>query len=222
MKWACIYCGSVYESKFDFCTVCLEEYSIVPLPLNEKVSFERTNRKGCKGVKDIREMKLVGEYLKGYEELGRLPKIFTALLYGLPGSGKSTLALCMVNRYEYPVFFASIEEGFSDSFIKKLQTWEIFKDDIIVSDCKTEQELSSDLEQYKGINLVVIDSITALGSVPVLEGYSHIYISHSNKDGNYKGCSSIAHDVDIVINCKSGIGEVKKNRFENLANINIF
>jgi hypothetical protein len=195
----------------------------VPVPEHERVIFERPNRTGCKSLSELRRCKTTGKVIPGYEVLGKLPKGFRMLFYGIPGSGKSTLALLMANNFPGMTFYASVEEKMGESFLRKLATWEICNQNIIFSDCLSLRELKNDLVG-KAVDLVVIDSLTVLAEVPEddLSRYSQIWISHSNKDESYKGDSSIGHLVDIIIRCWNGAGYVEKNRYAPLCVIRIF
>lgn len=224
-RFSCYNCGATFLEHFDSCVCCLESGTLLPVPEKERVVFDRPDREGCKGLGELRKILLEGKYVEGFEVLGRLPKKhWKMLLYGERGSGKSSFALQLVNVYEGGIFYASLEEGTQESFLRKLQTWEITNENIIVSDCQNLRELKNDLVG-KDIDLVVIDSISVLGGeIPDLSGYAQIWICHSLKSGeDYKGGSELGHLCDIVIRCNYGIAYPEKNRFNKIGkSIRIF
>lgn len=219
MKFACFYCGSVYDERITWCSVCLEENSLLHLPESEERKlFVRPGREGLISSNELRKKNMEGRSIKGYEELGKLPKNFRMLVHGLPGSGKSTFCMQIANNYNGKSLYFSCEEGTGEDFIKKIVDWEIH--DLMISDAATSMEIESDYKRYSP-QLVVVDSISVIDKIPVFD-CACIYINHSTKDGLYKGDSSIAHSVQIVVKVDDGKAVVEKNRFNKKCTLEIF
>ncbi len=219
--YACIYCGSCYDQRFPTCTICLETNTLVPLPKQQRVIFERPNRVGVKNLAQVRQLTFSGKEISGFSQLGKLPKVWKALLFGYPGSGKSTLALQIANAYDGNVLYASVEEGLNESFLKKIQTWEITNPNISFSDAKSVGEIKNDLTNHK-IDLLIIDSISELGELPAVPEIAQIWILHATKAGNYKGSSDYGHVVDMIVQCSEGRANIEKNRFAPSSRFTIF
>lgn len=208
--FACYECGSKYAEKQDFCTSCLEFKTIIPVPEEGKVFFQRRERRLISS-KELANLPLHGRSIKGFECFGRLPDSWLILLWGLPGTGKTTLSLRFAAATKERVLYCSIEQGQGESIIKTLIDWEIRQDDLVISDARNTREVRQDLIEYNP-DILILDSITALGAT--LLHKKTVWIAQATKSGEYRGSMEFAHDADIVC-CLKDKGEVEivKNRF---------
>lgn len=207
--YCCYECGTRYREKQSFCPGCLEFNTMLPVPVEGKVFWQKRNRRLITAT-ELANIGFKGKLVSGFEFLGRLPEEWLILLWGLPGMGKSTAAMRMASALCCKVLYCSSEQGQSESIAKILIDWEIRTNQIVISDAREVRELRQDLEEYKP-EVLVIDSINVLGST--LNYPRAIWIAQATKDGNYRGEMAVSHEVDIVC-CVIGHGEmmVSKNR----------
>jgi len=153
---------------------------------------------------------------------GHPEKGFIGMIQGLPGSGKSSFMVKFASYFHNNfgrVCYLPLEEGLSFTFKKKIEEYATYGNfDIIIETTPSKiQKLS---ENY---DIVVVDSISHLefnaSDIEEITRYrkttntSFIFIVHENKDGSYKGSSSIAHLVDIQFKATAGNITAIKNRF---------
>jgi len=151
-----------------------------------------------------------GSKITGFEYLGGLPDLWTVLVYGPPGEGKSTYALLLASALGEKTLFFAVEEGQSESLIRKLINWEIRNDQVLISDAREAREIRQDLADHSP-SLMVLDSITALGFT--MKHSKTVWVAQSTKSGGFRGSQEVAHDADIVVQLEGGLAIVKKSRF---------
>lgn len=215
VKHSCYLCGTVYPGSVRFCSVCMQANTMLPVPEGSgKVYFQRGDRKGVVSVSQIRSQELTGREIKGYEYLGHLPNTWRGLIYGKAGSGKSTFALNFIMAYGRKSLYVSAEEGVTSETIKRRIVANEITGDIYFTDSKLKWEIEEDFKKVDP-SLIIIDSIQALGdeAIDFRLDCGQLWVCHSNKDSTFKGDSSIAHYVDLVMKMDEGSLFVEKNRF---------
>lgn len=165
----CSNCGAVYEKRYSFCSKCFMyntiEYVVDAENLQmHDVSFGRLKGKpqSSDKLKNLRRPYLL---LGDYSKLGKLPRVFSALVYGPPGGGKTTfllkLADTLASSLDNSVLYVSAEEGLGYSLTSKLNWLEISNPDLVVSSALNASEVLEDLE-LRSFRALFIDSLTVL------------------------------------------------------------
>jgi len=218
--YICFRCGERYDRSYrDYC-FCGEPFSIINIP-NREYEVMQNERKTKSAASLIKENTNY-ERLSGFEFLGDLAKKFIMMVHGEPGSGKSTFCLLLANRFALNgkrTLYVSGEEGFSDTFRKKLVDWEIDSPMLLVTTKFTSDGVKGEIIKFKPF-CVVIDSITAINftaeDVRVMDALIRgpvVYILHSTKDHKYKGETDFGYLTDINVRVDEGVAETIKNRF---------
>lgn len=221
MNYSCFYCGSVYTSYIHSCSVCCRDKTLLAVP-EGKNYLVRPERKGTISACELRSQEIKGRTVKGFEKLGLLPTSWRLLVYGLPGNGKSRFCLKFSQAYYGKVLYVACEEGFGATMKKKLVMDEITGENIIISDAMLKWELDKDIAEVSP-DLLIIDSISAAKDESMVDmslEMAQIWVAHVTKDARFKGDSSVAHNVDIILRIENGVLFVEKNRF-NMAGIEI-
>lgn len=150
---------------------------------------------------------------------------FSVLIYGAPKGGKSTMSLIFAKHLAEnhgPTLYVTAEEGVtSPSFIKKIKDHNIQHPRLFMADT-----LPADLIPYE---FIFIDSLNKLDigedEISALKKQypqkNFFFIAQSRKDGNYKGNEAIKHEVDTVVEVKSGMAK-GYGRFNPEGEITIF
>lgn len=163
----------------------------------------------------------VYEFSDDLKELfGNPSKYFKAMVYGSSGNGKTTWVINFANYFAESfgkVLFNSSEEGISYSLREKLMI--STSQNLYISEAKNYNDLRLliDSNEY---NLLIIDSLNdmkltseqcnELNNLPI----AIVYILQANKNKNFKGNSTLAHDSDIILKVENYIVEVEKTRFK--------
>jgi len=160
--------------------------------------------------------------------VGEAKKPFALMSHGAAGSGKSTLGLLAALELFEAGVYLSAEEGLSATLQARLRRLEAYKEDLyFLSGAGWRQAFT--FAEEKGAEVVIIDSLGLVEVTPwdVVDlvqklGISAWLICHETKSGGYRGASSVAHAVDVVISCE-GVeengavkGRVEKSRFGGL------
>ncbi len=175
---------------------------------------------------------------KWFNLLGELTSPFKMLVWGEAGQGKSTFCLQLASilaESKSVIFISGEEKPSGKTFNEKVKRCVQFDRQlkIQVVDRLPSVKQWDTLITPNGLLLPVYqfifyDSISVLGISPMypteLEKQSrvkvfnsivsHIFITHSQKDGkSYKGDSGWGHEVDVIIQIKNGEAIIEKNRF---------
>jgi predicted ATP-dependent serine protease len=136
---------------------------------------------------------------------------FSAMVYGLPKQGKSTFCLQFANDLAKlgQVLYCALEEGFGATLSEKLHRLGIGANTLQFGN-----QIPKDLRLYK---FVFIDSVSEAGldaeGLRELRtanpGTAFIFVYHSTKAGNFRGTNTDAHDVDIIVEVKSGMASAR-------------
>jgi predicted ATP-dependent serine protease len=187
-----------------------------------------------------------------YSEMGGVVPSCVTMVTGTPGAGKTTLMAVMGSRLvsPRPVVFLSYEMS---DFQLKLQAKKIpgFDKMLLVTEPfhKDTEKFEAFLEMLKELNpsMVIADSLQKMaGVMPGSFDKAQIYlaekftkfakdtyipvqlIGHVNKDGSYKGPTTILHEVDahLHVSFDKEMGErifkMGKNRFGGITDPYIF
>lgn len=162
---------------------------------------------------------------------GYFPKNrFSAIIHGLPKNGKTH---CCIQLAQYlqdkflNVLYLSGEEGTEETFKAKLKRYDCrFK---ILFDIKGIQGIKNSIQDIQP-TFVFVDSLTRLkldvnDVIDLKDTYPRIaffYILHSTKSGDYKGGSSIEHEVSSVVEVKDGIAYQVGRMIDGETSIDIF
>lgn len=149
--------------------------------------------------------------------MGKVASVFTALIYGKPGQGKSTFCLGLGQELAKfgKVLLVSGEEGRESTMIEKFKRLNAYHANFDIATKLVE-------DKFSHYQFVFIDSFSHFGkNVEDLIRYkrkypktSFILISHATKEGNYKGMSELAHEVQIMVKVENGIASsYDKNRY---------
>jgi hypothetical protein len=170
--------------------------------------------------------------------LGELTSPFKILVWGEAGQGKSTFCLQLASvlaESKSVVFISGEEKPSGKTFNEKVKRCVAFNRQLKI---QVVDRLPS-IKQWDALitpngallpsyHCVFYDSISVLGISPMYPSelekqskakvfnriLSHIFITHSQKDGkSYKGDSGWGHEVDIIIQIKNGEAIIEKNRF---------
>lgn len=210
----CISCRMEYGQFRKEC-VCGKKFSIVRLP-------KRISKCTLKSADDLLKEKFVGKTIPGYAYLGRLPKQWTALFSGRPSQGKSTFALKIadaISKNTRSCIYWSYEEKHAESLQRKIRLNKVSGKNFLFSKADSFREFLKELRTFRP-TAFVIDSITDVGigtkEIKYLKDITRcpgIYIAHYTKGNQYKGNSSLLHEVDIYLDINDFIAVIKKNRF---------
>ncbi len=187
-----------------------------------------------------------------FSELGGITPSCVTMVTGTPGAGKTTLMSVMGSRLKTvrPVVFLSYEMS---DFQLKMQARKIpgFENMLVVTEPfhKDQVKFADFLEMLKELNpaMVIVDSLQKMaGVMPGSFDKSQILlaekftqfaketyipvalIGHVNKDGTYKGPTTIIHEVDahLHISFDKELGErvfqMGKNRFGGVSDPYVF
>ena len=148
---------------------------------------------------------------------------FTALIWGNRGAGKTSFGIKIgvnVSKFKNVVYVSS-EESISSGLIgQRAKVLNLLNNDLNIVDIRSYNKLKEFLD-YGSYNFIIINSInkfdvSADKIVNLCKKYpkiSFIYITHSDKGGNYNlGKSSIGQDVDIEIKVEDKNAIMLKNR----------
>lgn len=187
-----------------------------------------------------------------FSEMGGVVPSCVTMVTGTPGAGKTTLMAVMGSRLvsSRPVVFLSYEMS---DFQLKMQARKIpgFNKMLLVTETfhKETEKFEGFLEMLKELNpsMVIVDSLQKMaGVMPGSFDKAQIYlaekftkfaketyipvqlIGHVNKDGSYKGPTTILHEVDahLHVSFDKEMGErifkMGKNRFGGITDPYIF
>ena len=187
-----------------------------------------------------------------FSEMGGVTPSCVTMITGTPGAGKTTLMAVMGSRLksERPVVFLSYEMS---DFQLKMQARKIpgFEKMLLVTEPfhKDKEKFEGFLEMLKELNpsMVIADSLQKMaGVMPGSFDKAQIYlaeqftkfakdtyipvqlIGHVNKDGSYKGPTTILHEVDahLHVSFDKEMGErifkMGKNRFGGITDPFVF
>jgi len=146
---------------------------------------------------------------------------FYMMLHGIPGQGKSHWAAKFADYFNKNhgrvLYYAAEQNGISKSFQdiqNKLKT----SFDVHLHPERLTRETM--INHFNSYNLIVIDSVNALKlsdkDIKLIRDNSSasvLVILQSNKDGDFKGTQSWAHDADIAIKMESREPIIEKSRF---------
>ncbi|MDP1727203.1 MAG: hypothetical protein Q8M15_10510 [Bacteroidota bacterium] len=173
-----------------------------------------------------------------FKLLGELTSPFKMLVWGEPGQGKSTFCLQLASllaELKKVIFISGEEKPSGKTFNEKVircvafdRQWKIQVVDRLPSVKQWDTLITPNGALLPVYHCVFYDSISVLGISPMYPAelekqsrakvfnsiLSHIFITHSQKDGKtYKGDSGWGHEVDIIIQIKNGEAIIEKNRF---------
>ena len=227
----CIRCGTKFDEYVTLCR-CGEFHTVVDLP--ENIYYKMCENKRVKSAVELREHKVEGMIIPGFEFLGSVGKKYAMMVFGKAGSGKSTFCMKLGNVYanllKKPTLYISGEEDFNTTFVKKIHTWGIDSPNFFASKSEIIPDIIEDIEEFRP-HLLIIDSHTSLKFTWKDVSRFHDKISgpifvilHVTKEGDYRGGTDLEHNVDINIEVEPG-GKVvtHKNGFATLSNTyNVF
>lgn len=209
-----IYCSTT------MCDICGKSRSIVDAPKAVQLKSPYQQKKEM-SAKELLARKTDFHKITGFDFLGELPKRFSVLLYGKYGSGKSTFALKFADKLaeNHNVAYLATEEGFSESFRKKLIDNNIGTDKITVYNEEVSPETLKKIKN-SGCRHLFVDSITVnkvtidtlIKMFAMIPGIMFL-VSHATKADSFRGTMSFGHYVDIVLYASDGIVSTEKNRY---------
>jgi len=222
----CRNCGAVYEKRYSFCSKCFLYNTIEYVVESESQQLHNFSFGRLKGepqssdkLKNLRRPYLL---LGDYSALGKLPRVFSALVYGRPGGGKTTFLLKLADilaKPANPVLFVSAEEGLGFSLSSKLDWLEIANPNLIISSALDASEVLEDLE-LQNFRALFIDSLTVLPDlIPFLPRLQEtkklalVFSLHITKGGDYAGSTKLAHACDLIVWVDKLRFKVEKSRY---------
>lgn len=165
--------------------------------------------------------------------LGEPEKNAVYFIWGEKGAGKSTFSLGLADalaehgRVEY----IPAEEHFGKTLVDRVKRMQATHDNLNFTQWKSLESLKDAL-LANGSSFCVLDSISVIdandqatvefGQWCRETGIGFIMVAHANKDGRYKGNTSIAHECDIEIKVTvEGRAVTEKNRYKVLSEIDV-
>ncbi|MEX2352218.1 MAG: hypothetical protein WD529_07275 [Balneolaceae bacterium] len=154
-------------------------------------------------------------------------------IWGEKGAGKSTFSLGLADalaehgRVEY----IPAEEHFGKTLVDKVKRLDARHNNLNFTKWKSIDSLKEVLQANQS-SFCVLDSISVIdandkATVEFAQwcreaGIGFVMVAHANKDGRYKGNTSIAHECDVEIKVTAeGMAETEKNRYEKLTEIEV-
>lgn len=166
--------------------------------------------------------------------IGDIPKNASMTIFGMPGQGKSTFALDFADsltQYFGNVIYCSPEEGVSVSMQNKLHRLKITNPKLFIEDFTDIPSLQRKIKETHRAGAVFMDSATHvnLSTKEIIDFVDWceksdvicVIVLHATKTGDYKGNSQVVHAVDTNIEIAEGTAYTRKNRYADLAEIEV-